>query len=310
MKILVIPDIHGSWANVIPYIEEHKDEVDKVVTLGDYVDDWDENVNGQPMIDGFNKLIAMAKAEPDKFEILIGNHDNSYISDRRGSSCSGHHWEHALNYSKMFEDNIFAIKAAVEIDGIIFSHAGVTLEWWENEYGRFLEQHYGLYAGKELVEKYEKVLFDYNHIREVYFDGRFFNLLEESEDTKKYNEINGKLHDKLNELWNEMMEKKPKVDFDINILNNTWRSYHSTLNHCSYSSVGNAIGESPIWIRPEALLRSTYPKCKYQVVGHTEIENAPLFLKKGDNKVIVCDNRDHNCAFILDTEKEYDFKEM
>lgn len=37
MKILVIPDIHGNYAAAIQNIKDHKDSVDKVVALGDYV---------------------------------------------------------------------------------------------------------------------------------------------------------------------------------------------------------------------------------------------------------------------------------
>ena len=47
MKVLVIPDIHGNYAAALKNIQDHKDEVDKVIWLGDGVDDFDENLNGQ-----------------------------------------------------------------------------------------------------------------------------------------------------------------------------------------------------------------------------------------------------------------------
>ncbi|MBR6610791.1 MAG: metallophosphoesterase [Campylobacter sp.] len=37
MKILVIPDIHGNYTAALQNIKNHKDSVDKVVVLGDYV---------------------------------------------------------------------------------------------------------------------------------------------------------------------------------------------------------------------------------------------------------------------------------
>lgn len=37
MRILIIPDVHGNWNETISFIESHKDSVDKVVALGDYV---------------------------------------------------------------------------------------------------------------------------------------------------------------------------------------------------------------------------------------------------------------------------------
>ena len=93
MKILVIPDIHGNYAAALQNIQDHKDEVDKVVWLGDGVDDFNENLNGKTMIDGLNKLIEFKNNEPNKFELLLGNHDLSYLAQTRNGECvSGHHY--------------------------------------------------------------------------------------------------------------------------------------------------------------------------------------------------------------------------
>lgn len=128
MKILIIPDVHGNWKETIQYIKDHKDEVDKVVTLGDYVDDFDEALNGLNMITGFKELCEMAKAEPNKFRICIGNHDLSYISDPH---VSGHHYQFSADYKRMFFDNLDIMDIIVEIDGWMFSHAGVSEKWYK-----------------------------------------------------------------------------------------------------------------------------------------------------------------------------------
>ena len=94
MKILIIPDVHGNSKETIEFIENHKDSVDYVVSLGDYFDDFDESLNGLNMITGFKKLCELKKAEPQKFKICIGNHDLSYISDPH---VSGHHWQYATS---------------------------------------------------------------------------------------------------------------------------------------------------------------------------------------------------------------------
>ena len=127
MKILIIPDVHGNWEETIQYIKGHKDEVDFVVTLGDYVDDFDESLNGLNMIKGFKELCSMARAEPNKFRICIGNHDLSYISDPH---VSGHHYQFSADYKKMFFDNIDIMDILIEIDGWVFSHAGVSEKWY------------------------------------------------------------------------------------------------------------------------------------------------------------------------------------
>ena len=77
MKVLVVPDIHGSWSQALAFIRDNKDSVDKVVTLGDYVDDWDDDINGKPMQEGFLQLIEMARSEPNKFHLCLGNHDHA-----------------------------------------------------------------------------------------------------------------------------------------------------------------------------------------------------------------------------------------
>ena len=60
-KVLVIPDIHGNWKEALKFIKNNKDKVEKVVCLGDYVDDFDESLNGKVMIDGFRELTELAK---------------------------------------------------------------------------------------------------------------------------------------------------------------------------------------------------------------------------------------------------------
>ena len=70
MKILIIPDVHGNWFKTANYIKTHKDLADKVVLLGDYVDDFDISKHGLPMINGIKEVCSMAREEPEKFEIL------------------------------------------------------------------------------------------------------------------------------------------------------------------------------------------------------------------------------------------------
>lgn len=128
MKILVIPDIHGNWINTIQHIIDNKNSVDKIVTLGDYFDDFDEKLNGKIMIDGFKKLIELKKSEPEKFELLLGNHCLSYISD---PNVSGHHYQYASAYRKLIMDNLEYLNIITEISGYYFSHAGVSTVWYK-----------------------------------------------------------------------------------------------------------------------------------------------------------------------------------
>lgn len=242
MKVLVVPDIHGNWAYALSFIKSNKDSVDYVVTLGDYVDDFDEKANGVPMQTGFLQLVELARQEPEKFRIILGNHDHSYISRQ---SCSGHHMQYAKMYEKMFTDNLDIMYPAVLIDEVLFSHAGVSSLWYDNVVISY-KSKYGFIPKKFSTESLKKMM--------------------------------------LKDL--------------------------SLFDHCGYSSTGDSPGESCLWIRPKSLIQDRWPTdIKCQVVGHTE-----LGLKKfkyNQHKLIVCDNKEHNCGFILDTnDLGEDFEQM
>lgn len=317
-----MPDIHGSWINAITYIKANKDYVDKIVTLGDYVDDWDEDVNGQPMIDGFNELVTMARAEPNKFNICVGNHDLSYFSNsREGHCCSGHRLEYASQYRKMFEDNLDLLHACVLINGFLFSHAGVSQFWYNKTVSNYNMKHRFDRCPKELIDRFElnkAKLLDINH---YFFNDEVFTLLhaEDEEGQKKidkYREIQNELQDEEKEIFTEM--KKYEKDaigsytFYPERLNKMFREEPSLLDHCGWESSGNSSGESCVWIRPTSLLKDNWPNgIKAQIVGHTEI--APFYKKYRNHNLIVVDNRNHDKPIIIDTDtfdKDYSFTKM
>ncbi len=307
MKILVVPDIHGSWANIIPYIKANKDSVDKVVTLGDYVDDWNEDANGQVMIDGFGQLIEMARAEPDKFVILIGNHDHSYISSQ---SCSGHHPKYAAQYNKMFKDNIDIIHAAALIDGVLFSHAGVSQLWYNRTIKLYNEKHKADSVPKDLKAEYDKWVYNDRHIEDVYFDGRVFPLVkaetpEEQKDIDEFRKIQNFLRDKINCCDEKMhafyKDRIKSTTFNVETLDMIFHEDPEYFCHCGWNSAGDSSGESCLWIRPSSLLKDNWPgHLKCQVVGHTETGLKKLRYRT--HKLIICDSHKHDCAFVLDTE--------
>ena len=73
MKIIVIGDIHGRdiWKEIV------KQEYDKVIFLGDYLDSYDLPVDKQRqnLID----ILEFKANNRDKVELLIGNHDFQYL---------------------------------------------------------------------------------------------------------------------------------------------------------------------------------------------------------------------------------------
>lgn len=147
MKILVIPDVHGNWGPTIKYVQEHKGDVEKVVFLGDYVDDFDERKCGLGMITGMRDMFNMARKEPDKFVILLGNHDLQYLTTER---YSGYRGQYRWGYHNALIENIELIDIIKDVDGWIFSHAGVSSSWMErfaiseDLFGELEQKRYGM----------------------------------------------------------------------------------------------------------------------------------------------------------------------
>lgn len=317
MKILVIPDIHGNYTAALQNIKDHKDEVDKVVWLGDGVDDFNEDLNGKTMIDGLNKLIEFKNNEPNKFELLLGNHDLSYLAQTRNGECvSGHHYEYADMYKKIFEDNIDKFNIIYRVDNILFSHAGVSQQWLQHVKYLINLKHEFDNVPQELMTRYKDLNYQIHNINKVYFHGTVFSLVNaETEEEKsriaEYRKIQADLQCQINKTFEEMQSyKKEYYKYaSYKFLNEVFHSpnkgypYNAEVfEHCGWNSSGDSSGESCVWIRPDSLLRDSWPRgIKYQVVGHTECGNKNFIYK--NKHLILTDTRSHDSYRILDTEK-------
>ena len=133
MKILLIPDPHQTTIG-IEFAKENIGSVDKVIVLGDYVDNWEskkmldipEN-NPLAIID---KFVEFKNENDSKVDLLLGNHDIGYLSKALyGNSVSGHQDAHEKLIREEFEKHLSSFKIAVEYDGVVFSHAGFSSFW-------------------------------------------------------------------------------------------------------------------------------------------------------------------------------------
>lgn len=147
MKVLVIPDVHQT-AKGIQYAKEHIDEVDKVVFLGDYVDNWDSKEYWVSTENNPIHIIEELAKFNDKVDLLIGNHDLAYLSPGvYAAYCSGHQTNHHIEIKYAFKSNILSrLKVAVEYDGVVFSHGGIGKMFFD----RFVKQEslYGFEVNK------------------------------------------------------------------------------------------------------------------------------------------------------------------
>lgn len=246
MKILVIPDIHGSTHWKRNYLG-NRDKADAAVFLGDYVDSFSPDEKGENAAKNLEDIFKTTRDDKD-CHILLGNHDAAYCLFAKGDPrVSGHQQYMEMRYDSIFKKNADRIEIAVEIGGWVFSHAGISKSWYE-EYCKY------------------------------YYENFFRREVPESP------------IEACNEMWR--MKNLSLLDY----------------NDSDWSGYGNSKWQTPLWIRPSALLDDMYyPK---QAVGHTESRGGkPLFLKNGENRLVVVDSERHDTFLLLDTDVEYEYKE-
>lgn len=134
MNILIIPDVHGRpfWKDAV---EKHLEECDKVIFLGDYLDEYpDENITRKQSKENFKEIINLKENNRDKVILLLGNHDLHYMH-REFTRSSRYSSSNAYNYKQMFlsHESFFKIAHEEMINDkkYLFTHAGVMKSWYE-----------------------------------------------------------------------------------------------------------------------------------------------------------------------------------
>lgn len=121
-RVLVVPDAHLKTETIEKGLElADLFMATHVVLLGDYFDNW-----SAPRVDYIKMaeyLKKMLKVNPNVFP-LLGNHELSYL----GFPCSGYSKE-AADVVKGCIENDKRFWTCVAIDGVLYSHAGVTDGW-------------------------------------------------------------------------------------------------------------------------------------------------------------------------------------
>ena len=129
-SILSIGDIHcKTW--IIDEVEKLIDDYDHIVFVGDYADNW----NTPPIhsMATWRLLRQFMQSNPDKVHAVIGNHDFAYVHPEIAGRSSG--WSPVtftlINTpeNKKIKDWLLSLPVTLELDGVTFSHAGITNEW-------------------------------------------------------------------------------------------------------------------------------------------------------------------------------------
>lgn len=126
----IIGDIHGRtcWKELV------QDDCINIFA-GDYLDPY-EDMPYDDMMQNFREIIAYKQAHPETV-LLYGNHDLHYISD--ADKSSRYDRSHAAQNRQFFEDTkplFHGIAYAINND-VLVTHAGVTKEWYEKEFGEY-----------------------------------------------------------------------------------------------------------------------------------------------------------------------------
>lgn len=281
MKVLIVPDVHGSHKWEVA--KEKINEVDYVVFLGDYFDAWENKWPDQG--ENFQNICRFKRANMNKVKLLAGNHDWAYCSSTRyGSNCSGHQYGKASIIRSLLISNKDIIDLAFECDGWVFSHAGFSKtavssmkKIMGNIYTIYPKADRDTFSSKEEADAYFKEL----QKSIVVWDQDLFSV------------------DTLNKCWHEISS--------IPNEKNSHNAFEEKLDWDGcFSGSGDEVSQFCLWIRPKSLLKEPYfPK---QIVGHSEYCcKGHLEILKNKNKdiVVLCDSADHDVFDVFDTQRNF-----
>lgn len=126
----IIGDIHGrtSWKRLV-----QNDYIN--IFVGDYFDPYDV-IPHEELLQNFFEILLYKKQHPETI-LLYGNHDLHYLIDCERASRFDR--QHAATYRQVFaESKDLFHGVAYAIGGhTLATHAGVTKEWYEKEFGDY-----------------------------------------------------------------------------------------------------------------------------------------------------------------------------
>lgn len=133
MKVLFVGDVHCKQHYILYLVDEvvRSYRIDKVVFLGDYVDEW--YTTNEVLLRELDKQVKWYYKNMDNLEVvhLTGNHDWSYVIPSK-VVASGHRYgiERSIGYRLRKLD----LKIADSVSNFLVTHAGVTSGWWKHTF--------------------------------------------------------------------------------------------------------------------------------------------------------------------------------
>lgn len=147
MKIITIPDLHGKdcWKSVDISL------YDKVVFLGDYVDS-SEKYTLEEEVANLEAVIELKKTNPEKVELLLGNHDILYLYFERFAKPNSH-YEGKEAFKRIYSENKALFSVAYQYQNHLWTHAGVSQKWLD-----YYSDAISVFINKDLISELGQIL--------------------------------------------------------------------------------------------------------------------------------------------------------
>lgn len=161
MKYVLIGDVHGrtNWKKII---EKEKD-ADKVIFHGDYFDPYDWTLTVEEITRNFREILQLKKDNPNKFVLLVGNHDLRSFN-QNANECryiDGTFEAIGTEFYNGIKEGLIQLCYFIE-SKVVCSHAGFT-KTWLNDAGLEFDEFLLNKDFKEQVE-YKTVVSTYDFI--------------------------------------------------------------------------------------------------------------------------------------------------
>lgn len=157
MKTLIIGDIHGRsiWKDIIKL----NDDVDSIVFMGDYFDSFD--ISGIDQLYNFNEIIQFKEDSDIDIITLIGNHDHHYMG--AGETYSGYQTGMRWDIEDSLRRNRLHLQVAHQIGDVIFTHAGISPVWLDNNMANKWSKN-NIVEDLNTLYEYQPTKFNFSHL--------------------------------------------------------------------------------------------------------------------------------------------------
>ncbi|GAB4023775.1 metallophosphoesterase [Spirosoma koreense] len=163
MKILTVSDLHGRAV----WKQAPIDRYDLVIFLGDYTDS--HVLDDETIYHNLQEIIQLKSASPNKYVLLIGNHDAQYLHFPH-YRCSGFRSWAQPALSDLFGCHRSFFQIAHQQESYLFTHAGITNHWLKHLLAGLEQNELPITPEYNLATLLNQVHQQPHRVRKVLFD--------------------------------------------------------------------------------------------------------------------------------------------